>query len=409
MMASQTQTPLTRLECPNCGSPIDQLNATSQATVCPTCGSYISIGVEAPEVLSRGQRLPDSPRPIKMGDRVTIASIGYTVLGRVVYSGTSEGESFSWNEWLLGGEDGRMVWLGLDETGFSLFRKIRFRRQFNAHSDSRLQISDDKQAVVHERYPAVIVGVEGELTWRAKPGDQFFVAEASGKGGLKYSIQQTNEELEIYEGRQIDEKALARAFRNEEWLKKLENVAKWRNTYNTVAIICAVAVVIGLLAAFIAGNTGVTEDPERVTLSQNNLSANFPVNLTTERPVVVSIQLVDNTLPQNSFIDVDVTITSPDGLTQPLFVQELWHETGRDEDGPWVETQYKTSEMFVPRQVGEHKLEVAYDGSVLNRLTLEVSIRRDHIMPLWFFIYAGVTGGLAFLFFIMASSQKLPS
>lgn len=404
-MASQARSPLTRLECPNCGSPIDQYNATTQALVCPTCGSHISIGVDVPEVLSSGAKLPKPPRPIKLGDRATIAQVDYIVLGRVMYRGVEEGEVFTWNEWLLGGSDGQMLWLSLDEKGFALFRKLRFRQQFNPQSDFTLELGEDKKAFIHERYHASIVGAEGELTWRATPNEKLFVAEGAGSG-LLYSIQQTPEELEVHEGRQIEEKALATAFKNQAWLDTLEKFKQRRTTYNFAAVACVIAAIIGLVAALAVGGSGVEDEPRTVELSDNSPQDNFSVEFDSERPVIVAVKLLGNTLPANSFIDIDVNIVSPDGISEPLFVQELWHETGVDEDGRWVETQYETSEMFVPVQTGTHKLEVAYDGSVLDDLTLQVTIRRDHVMPLWFFIYTVLSGIAAAIFGIMASNQR---
>lgn len=404
-MATETRSPLTRLECPNCGSPIDQFNATSQALVCPTCGSHVSIGMETAELLSPGKKLPPAPRPIKIGDRATIASTEYMVLGRILYRGVHEGEAFTWNEWLLGGTDGQMLWLSLDEKGFAFFRKIRFRQQFNPQVDTRLELGE-KKIFIHERYSAQIIGAEGELTWRAKPGERVFVAEGAGNG-LKYSIQQTAEELEVHEGRPLSEVALANAFKNDTWIQKINSLEKWKSTYMTVAVACIIAAILGLVIALYAGTTGETLDPYIIELSDNSPSDNFNIELENVRPVIVRVEMISGSLPENSYIDIDVNITSPDGLTQPLFVQELWHETGYDEDGAWRETQYRTSEMFVPTQAGSHKLELAYDGSVLDDMTLEVTIRRDHIMPLWYFIYAIAAGVFALIFFIMSGSQKM--
>lgn len=406
-MASQIRSPLVRLECPNCGSPVEQYNATTQAVVCSTCGTHFAIGIEEPEILGQGRKLPPSPRPIKLGDRVTIANQEYVVLGRVLYRGVSEGEAFTWNEWMLGSPDGRILWLSLDEKGFALFRKLRFRQPFNPKQDFRLNLGD-KQAFIHERYNAQIVGAEGELTWRAKPGDRVFVAEGAGSG-LKYSIQQTPKELEIYEGRAIGERALATAFKNDAWLKMVENFKKRASTYRISAVACVVAAVIAVIVALFASGTGIQEDPEIVELSSASPSERFTINFESKRPSIIAVALISGGLPQNSFIDIDVGIVSPDGTNQDLFVQELWHETGVDEDGRWVETKYRTSEMFVPLQAGEHTLEISYDGSVLNSLTLEVSVRRQHIMPLWFFIYAVIAGIAAAIFAYMASTQRPPS
>ena len=98
-------------------------------------------------------------------------------------------------------------------------------------------------------------------------------------------------------------------------------------------------------------------------------------------------------------------ITSPDGEVDDLFSQELWHETGSDEDGPWDESQYTTSDMFVPTQTGTHKVDISYDGTVLSSLTLEVTVRTNHIMPIWFFIYAAIAGVIGILALAASAPQ----
>jgi ribosomal protein S27E len=395
-MASETRSPLVQLECPNCGKPINQYNATSQSLVCPACGSHIAIGIGNPELLSKGRRLPKPPRPVNLGATARIANKNYVVLGRVIYSGTSEGETFSWNEWMLGSEDGRILWLSFDENGFGLFQKLRFRYPFNPQNDSQLNLGD-KKIFIRERYPAQIVGSEGELTWRAKPGDRLFVAEGTGSRGLRYSIQHTPQELEIYEGRAVTEKDLALSFNDQDWLKAIGASKKRQATLQLIAALCIAAAILGAFLALIAGATGDKVEPTIVELSQTTPRDSFELAFDNPRPAVIGITLISGSLPENSFIDIDMEITSPDGTKDELFSQEIWHETGSDEDGPWRETQYSTSEMFVPTQSGSHIVDVSYDGSVLSSLTLEVSVRRNHVMPIWFFIYAIVTGILGIL------------
>src|SRR5688572_15466662 len=131
---------LIKLECPNCRSPLNQANATSQAIVCPKCSSYVALGGEAAEIIGKGRKIPPPPIPLALGDKGTIAGAEYVVIGRVLYTGHDDEDTFSWNEWLMGAPDGRMLWLSLDETGLALFQKLRFRSQFDARSSSALDL-----------------------------------------------------------------------------------------------------------------------------------------------------------------------------------------------------------------------------------------------------------------------------
>jgi len=388
---STANTSLIRLECPNCRAPLSAQNATSQAVVCPQCSSYVAIGGEAAEVIGKGRKIPPSPVPLALGDKGTIAGTEYVVLGRVMYTGRDDEETFSWNEWLLGASDGRMLWLSLDETGFAMFQKLRFRSQFDPRTSTALEIGEGKRAFIHERYPAQVVAAEGELTWRAMPGESVFMAEGAGHG-LKYSIQQTPNELEVHEGRPVAAKALAAAFNKPEWAKKIESASNTASTYKTVAALSMAAAVAAIFFAVIAAFSGTEDAPRTVELSSSTMTDTFTVNFDDARPAVVSLELINSSLPENTFIDLDVEVIAPDGEEYYLFEQELWHETGRDEDGAWREAQYKTSEMFVPTTSGEHTMMISYDGSVLRSLTLEVIIKRNHIMPLWFIVYAVVAG-----------------
>jgi ribosomal protein S27E len=408
---AETRTPLKRLECPNCTKPIDQFNATTQAVVCPSCGSTVALGMGDPELLEKGGgRIPPSPFPIKLGDKAKIADTEFVVLGRVVYRGWDDEDSWQWHEWLLGGSDGRMVWLAFDETGFGLFQKMRFRSAFNAQTDFQLDIGEGKNAFIHERYPAQIIGAEGELTWRAKRGDRLFMAEGNG-GGKKYSVQQTPEELEVYEGKAIPEKTIAEAFGNQQWLTNMTKKANRKSTTRAVAIACLIFAVLSIFAAVGVSASGEQLESHFMTLSTTNPSQSFVVNFDkANRPAVVAINLRGGSLPANSSLDLDVNITAPDQKTYFLFTQELWHETGSDEDGPWTETHYSHSEMFVPLLTGDHKLQVDFDlANPVSSAEIEVTVRRNHIMPTWFIIYAVITGIIGFVLLFFGGGKSTAS
>jgi hypothetical protein len=176
-------------------------------------------------------------------------------------------------------------------------------------------------------------------------------------------------------------------------------------TLQIIAAMCIAAAILAVFFALIAGVTGDETEPQLVELSTATQHEFINVDFDSPRPAVIGITLISGGLPENSFIDIDVEITSPDGTKDELFSQELWHEAGSDEDGPWRETQYTTSDMFVPTQAGQHVLDVSYDGSVLSSLTLEVSVRPNHIMPIWFFIYAVIAAIIGILS-LAASAPK---
>jgi hypothetical protein len=379
----------------------------SQVLICDKCGSHVAVGAGIAEVIGKGQRIPRSPMPmIEPGKVATIDGTQFVVLGRVLYSGSDDEETFEWNEWQLGAADGRMMWLSFDENGFALFQKLRFRNAFDAFSDAFLDLGEGKRAVISERYPASIVAAEGELTWRARPGEKVFMAEAAA-GGMRYSIQQSDEELEVYEGRLLADRAVAEAFNDQEWLKKINSNLGWRTVRSWIGVLCILTAVLSAAGAVYAMNSGDDLEPQFLTLSSAQPVGGFTVEFDqVERPAQVTVAL-RGALAENQSVDIDVSITSPDGMQDDLFVQELWHETGYDDEGFWRETQYETSEMFVPMQTGLHKIQLDLDTTTpVSNVNLAVTVRRNTLAPIWFMLYMGLTGMIGVITLFSAFSKR---
>lgn len=407
-----SETILKRLACPDCGSPLDQRSAATQAVVCPTCGSHVAIGSGDPEKLGDGRRPPRSPVPIELGDTATFGNVEHVVLGRVVYRGWSQHDSsdqWTWHEWMVGTSDGRMLWLTHDEKGFAIYRKLRIREAFDPMSDWQIPIGNGQTVRVHERYPAEIIGAEGELTWRATPGEAMFVAEGANHN-RRYSVQKTAEEFEFHEGIPYDERDVALAFGKEDWAARVKRRASSGQTRTGVAVLCLIFAVLGFVGAIVASGTGEVAQSQQLQLSQAQPVGSVPVVFDmVERPAIVQVSLPGQSLPENSVVDLDVNVIAPNGERTYLFAQELWHETGVSEGEFWRETQYRTSELFVPMETGEHQLEFTYDAATSTaqqNLTLSVIVQRNHVMPNWLVVYAIISAILGFwlLFFGRSSS-----
>ncbi len=393
---SEQNPAIKRLECPSCGKPVDQHNPTSQTLICSACGSHIGIGAGDAELLAKGGRkLPPPPAPINVGDKFKLLGEEYFVMGRVVYRGWDPSDTsdyWVWNEWLLGAKSGQMVWLSHDEKGFALFRKMRFRSQFDIQTSRQIEVDGGKKAYINERYPAQIVGAEGELTWRASRGEQLFVAEGAGFG-KKYSIQQTADELEVYEGKAIDETELAQAMGNVKWEEEIKNRSNWTFTIGVVALACIVFGVLALVGAVMASGTGNVIVTDSISVSTGRPEATIPVNFeVAERP---------------AFMDMAISIISPDGTETDLFEAEFWHETGSDEDGPWQEWDYTGSDMFVPFQSGDHTMKFILGDTPVDTVSADIEIRANHIVPIWLVVYGVIVGGIGLLLiFVMVKRAQ---
>ncbi|MEO0562939.1 MAG: DUF4178 domain-containing protein [Chloroflexota bacterium] len=403
-MSATAQRPvLKELKCPNCGGPISQFDPSAQTVVCPRCSSYVKLGTGDPEAIGKSRKLPRPPVPVELGKQISIEGTQYMVLGRVMYRGWDDEDSWQWNEWMLGAPDGRMMWLSYDEKGFGLFTKKRFRGEFDVQSSFSLNLGEEN-VPIRERYPAKIVGAEGELTWRPEAGDRLYMAEGA-RGGKRYSVQKTNEELEVYSGRGVSEMEIAKSFGDEKWIARVER--RERNSENRkliggLCILFAFAAIAAAIMLSALGDAIVQDQTIRLTTE----GATIPINFErTGRASAVRMEL-RGAIPVNTFVDVDVNMIAPDGTESYLFSQSFWHETGVDEDGRWVENDYRGSGMFVPLTTGPHQLQVVVDSSTVpDDVSANITIRRGVIVVQWFVGYAIIIGIIGVLFYMSAPTK----
>ena len=399
---------LKQLSCPQCGRPVNQVLATTQTIVCPACQTHIAVGGEELAILGKGVAMPAPPAPIYLGSTATFENTEFFVMGRVVYLGwdpSEDDDRWWWTEWLLGGSDGRLLWLSHDdEDGFVLYRKIRLREAFDVRSSSVIPLDENRRVPVAERYPARIVAAEGELTWQAKRGDELTMLEGQ-LDQKKYSVQCTPQELEMYEGTPLLETAVAQAFGNPKWAQQIQSRAGMRSMLYTVAVIALMFVMAACALTGIAYMSGKSVTKQTVALSRQSPSATIQVNLNSAgRPVLIKTKML-NSIPADGYAELDIDVTTPDDDDLSVVSQEFWHETGYDE-GYWDESDYSGSGSFVPEQRGQHILEVQMGQATVSTMQVEVEVLENYFLPGWFVGYAGVFATFAGGLFFWASKKK---
>jgi hypothetical protein len=397
---------LREIKCPKCASPVQQLTPDVQTLVCKSCHSAISDGPDG-LTWSAGSKLPTPRVSIRIGQTLTIEKIPYFVLGRVIYQGWDPEETsdrWTWTEWLLGSSDGRTVWLSLDENGLVLFNRLRVRAPFNIHTDNNIPIAPDKSARVTERYPARVMGVEGELTWRAKRGDQLNMIEGVA-GGKKYSIQATESELEFHEGSVLSQDAI-KAMLGAEVAKEYAEAR--RNLPVEIGAMLLFFAFAGLLLAglFWMSGRGNVVINERYTL-QAGVETDVPVTFSAPgRPVTFRVALLTD-MPENTFNDLEVSVMSPDETETVVAFPDFWHETGVDEGEFWREQQTEGNDAFVPFQAGAHVIQLELDpASNLPQVEMLLEVRDQHISATPLLIFAGFAGIVGFILLLLGMRSK---
>jgi hypothetical protein len=385
---------------------LSQVLAATQTIVCPACQTHIAVGGPELAILGQGAKMPATKFPIRLGSTATFDGTSFFVMGRVNYTGWDDEDRWYWDEWLLGGSDGRLLWLCHDdEAGFVLYQKIRLRAPFDPDSALMVKIDDKRRFVISERYPARIVAAEGELTWQAKGNDSLRVVE--GRWSKKhYSVQITGEEIEVYEGDYLDQSAVAQAFGNAEWGKKAQGSKERSALMNSLGIIgfmlALAALVLGLFAVF----SGKSVFKQTFTLTSDQPVITFPVRINSDgRPMQFKTKL-KTTIPANGYAELDVEITDPKGEDIVISADEFWHETGYDDEGRWDEKDYNEGGYFVPRVSGDYLVELTKGQATVSSITVEIEIIKDRFLPSWFFGYAICTSIFSLVLIIFAVRKK---
>lgn len=408
--AGQERPVLQELKCPTCGASVRQHIPDAQTLVCTHCHSHIIVGGEEGATATRGVKLPHPRVPVEVGQKITLNDTSYFVMGRVMYQGwepDDPSDHWTWNEWLIGANDGRMIWMSHDdEDGFMLFNKLRIREAFDPQSASTIPVGGGKTARIEERYPAKILGAEGELTWRAQRGDRLYMIEGSGEG-KSYSVQATPNELEVYEGMPLSASAVAAAFGADAMAKVRGVGAEAGGGFGRViGVICIAFAIAAVIIGFGASSTGQNILSQQVTLTNVQPIVSIPIDFQqVQRPVMVQMKVI-SPIPENTFADVDMSVVAPNEVEALIVSEEFWHETGVDEGEFWREQDLDGSGEFVPFLVGQHEIELELGSEPPEQLvrvsdvTMQVDVVAGHISANFLFIYAGIVGIVGvFLFF----------
>lgn len=182
-------------QCPSCGAPVRFRPGAGRVKVCEHCQTVVVRGNVDLEAHGRVADLVDTESPLRVGLAGTFERQGFTVLGRI-QKGNPTG---TWDEWLLGFDDGRSGWLAESEGEW----KLMFPLEGDAARPSKLSPLDSfklggKTYVVEEVGEAHTVSAEGQL-----PGfdANYRYADCTSAGGGFCSIEEGDSGVECYAGR----------------------------------------------------------------------------------------------------------------------------------------------------------------------------------------------------------------
>lgn len=210
--------------CPECGGDVAFAHPASVLSVCAYCRSVLRrLDRESLELRKLGQVAPvvDLGSRLQLGMRGA-AYGGFTVIGRLQL----DHGAGTWDEWYLGLDNGKWLWLAEAQRRFYLTAKLgraidpppfakahlgrTVRLDVSAEESAALPLKAE-ELVMHiaEVNTATIVSAQGELPWLFDPGDKLRYADLSGPrrafATLDYGPSaQPDAEVEVFVGRELD-------------------------------------------------------------------------------------------------------------------------------------------------------------------------------------------------------------
>jgi ribosomal protein S27AE len=197
------------LTCPNCGGRVPAMAPKkSERLACPYCGAVSEIAAQRVIEMQEAARMrPDIP----LGTRGSIQGQEYVVCGYVERSAEIEGESFTWQEYLLYGPGLGFRWLVKDESTWMWITPLNLTEI----DISRLphQVAWQGQTYsLRNRNQATVSYVLGEFYWKVRKGETVDAMDFLGPGGNVVSRERAGDEVAWSLGSPVPWPQIAQAF-----------------------------------------------------------------------------------------------------------------------------------------------------------------------------------------------------
>ncbi len=192
-------------DCPSCGAPIVFTTSFSVYAVCGACGCAVVRHDRAVESIGTVADLPDEMTPFQVGTQLRHGGAAFILAGRLRLA-WADG---AWNEWYMVGDGtGAAAWLAEAQGTLAVSTERPFTDAQGLSADAPpplgaavtvggvpFHVADLKQARC--------VGSEGELPFRAPPGQVTEVADMLGPAGGFATAEYGPDGVALFTGRYV--------------------------------------------------------------------------------------------------------------------------------------------------------------------------------------------------------------
>ena len=176
------------IKCTRCGAPLELKSARAKTIVCGHCGAQLDLTTPDYAFLEELRRDP-LVHPLRVGMKGTFHGIVWEIIGHIRFQELT----WWWDEYLVLASDGRTGWIQYDEGVFRWFEPFVPQQLEPVDFQSHWLVADGRREPVMERGRGRIDRIEGELTWKARVGEQVEYLD-----GHRMAIEITPRELEWF-------------------------------------------------------------------------------------------------------------------------------------------------------------------------------------------------------------------
>jgi hypothetical protein len=345
------------LTCPNCGGRT-RIDHGEQEAQCIHCAQPVRLSQAVLEEQQRAHLFPHLT-PLRLGMKAQLHGREYEACGRQVSRQSEEGDVYTWEEWVLVAPDGHMLFLEFDEGKWKVSEPFVPTTHLGAAQlaaadvGSRIPVGG-RIAIVTASGTYQVAHAEGEFPWIIVPGKSVSYLDATDASEF-YSIERTEDAIECYRGRYVDERQVYSMFGLQHLTAELDRrllLLQSRKVFGGLCLAAALVTLVlwgvamasgrpvpngsGTVLLAGAGAEGVRFGP--VQLQAANRVHRLEVRgFMRERSVWVAAVLEDEN--EQELISAD---------------RDMWDESGYDSDGYWHESNLNASSDFVLRKPGSY-------------------------------------------------------
>jgi DNA-directed RNA polymerase subunit N (RpoN/RPB10) len=333
---------------------------------------------------------------LELGLKGTLEGVEYEIIGRIRMQEEEESEKSTWDEWFAVSSDGGYHFFVEEEGEIHSYEEY-VPESINLDTGSDYIEFEGKKIDKDEAYIGRVVFFEGELPWEVDIGEAFTCYDFK-KGGEKYTIEQSENEVSITKGDKLSYKEIIAAFGKEEDKILYDNTMKRRSEYKKKSYVYLLGFLLtlaftiyscgqskkisGLMESrqVLTNNKQIVEKRSRSFFSQvlygpitipegeNLYEADLQVDesvhrfhlewqsfrfmmVSEERLNKVLNNSKDPALLRSLFSEIDA---QKEPVESYVVTGDFWDEQGYDSDGRWHESDLNVSADFVLNEPGRY-------------------------------------------------------